>query len=239
MKIPLVCVLVTMCLQLLSFATEKTLAEVKAGYQKADKQLNLQWKNTIRGMTKDSLEEFKKDQRDWISYRDYMADWQGEMEARQTGGKKEDSVDYWSTMAWITESRVKFLKAWAQKATHEWNGVYRDSRGGLLMIHEEKGKVFFSVQVVRGPTFHTGGLAGEGKANQSTARYTDLGKEEGKEKETWITLVKNNDGKRIQLIGENTGHYHGARAYFDGVYLRVAQLTEKEIKQLKTGELEE
>jgi hypothetical protein len=44
-------------------------------------------------------------------------------------------------------------------------------------------------------------------------------------------------------VGANTGNYHGARAYFDGEYVKTSSLSAKSqakiVKSAKTGELPE
>ncbi len=44
-----------------------------------------------------------------------------------------------------------------------------------------------------------------------------------------VTLLNQVDGDpRIRILGANTQPFHGARAYFDGAYLRVGLLGPKE-----------
>ena len=38
--------------------------------------------------------------------------------------------------------------------------------------------------------------------------------------------------RRIEVIGENTGLFHGMRAYFEGRYLRVRKLDEEDLEEL-------
>ena len=48
----------------------------------------------------------------------------------------------------------------------------------------------------------------------------------GSDDETNLALVM--DGMKLRINGANTQHYHGARAYFDGEYVRTGALTAKE-----------
>ena len=54
-------------------------------------------------------------------------------------------------------------------------------------------------------------------------------------------LSFNLDGKKLTLIGANTSYYQGARAYFDGDYVRVNRLSDKRkaqvLKAAESGEI--
>lgn len=76
------------------------------------------------------------------------------------------------------------------------------------------------MEVVRGPTYHTGNLSGVMQVNGERARFSDGGGEDAEAGEAWLDW-KQVDGQRIELEATNAQQYHGARAYFDGVYLRV------------------
>ncbi len=186
----------------------------KMRYESADKALNEVFAELKKNLPAERFEEMRKDQIDWISYRDYMSDWAG-------GEKGRAAIEWWETAAGLTEARIPYLKAW--KGVGEdfaWAGVYEDGRGGILYIEKRGEKLHFEVVVVRGPTFHTGEISGLMQVNEHRARFSDggiNGKEAG---ETWLDW-KQIDGNRIELEAINSQHYHGARAYFDGVYLRV------------------
>ncbi|MDF1660084.1 MAG: hypothetical protein P1U58_20895 [Verrucomicrobiales bacterium] len=98
------------------------------------------------------------------------------------------------------------------------------------MIDErEDGTLSFTCNAVRGASYHLGNIDGIATANEITARFST--RPEGEEKETWLTFVQENDG-RLRLIGENTSYFHGARAYFDGQYLRVRELTREDREEM-------
>lgn len=130
-------------------------------------------------------------------------------------------------VTWLTEERVTYLSAWKGVGkADQWPGVYRDGYGGELRIVERGGKLHLTLHVVRGPTHHPGIIGGTGVVNGGMAWFSKEG--EGALQATWLTLLNNRkrDG-RIEVIGENTRPYHGARAYFDGHYLRVSLLSGK------------
>jgi hypothetical protein len=80
--------------------------------------------------------------------------------------------------------------------------------------------------VVRGPTYHTGSLAGVASWNWPLGWFSDKGRDKEKTDETNLVFVQ--AGNVLKIIGANTGYYHGARAYFDGEYCKSGELDEKE-----------
>ena len=56
--------------------------------------------------------------------------------------------------------------------------------------------------------------------NDKRARFSDAGANVNDTGEAWLDL-KLIDGQRIELEATNAKDYHGVRAYFDGIYLRV------------------
>ena len=210
-------VLVFLSSSLLGYAEKKlTLDQAKALYAKADKELNLIYKSVK--VPAHLSEEYKEDQRSWIKYRDYMAEFQASLIDRADDVKK--SIAYWEMMAGLTESRGKYLQAWQGVAQDdEWSGEYTDGRGGWMVIQREGDKLKFEVSVVRGPTHHLGDVSGVAQINKFTARYAEPLNEEGNQG-AWLTFKQHNTNF-IKLEADNAQHLHGMRAYFDGVYIRI------------------
>ena len=214
----------------------KSLAQAKAEFAKVDEQLNRAYAETKQALPDYAFEELKKDQRQWIQIRDQRAATTVAYEDRQTPeGQEQQSATYWEALKYLTETRIEILRGWRGVGDPDsWTGRYIDGNGGLLEIVEEGNKIFFTLQVVRGPTYHTGAIAGEAKKNQTMARHSDATRPEaGKPAdagETWLTFVKR--GRWLEIIGTNTMYYHGARAYFDGKFIRVAAFDEKQKEQV-------
>ncbi|WP_411827175.1 lysozyme inhibitor LprI family protein [Luteolibacter sp. AS25] len=203
-------------------AAADDLAKIKAEYAKQDKALNEVYQRIKKGLQPELFEKVQIDQRKWVEYRTYMSDW----EAR--GKDAETSPDRWETAAGLTEARVEWLEAWLKKDNRKgWEGYYSDSYGGHLKIAQKNGKNWFFVEVVRGPTYHSGGLDGEFRINGNTGWFElELEYDGGV---TWMTFLKADDGSaQIKVIGENTTLFHGARAYFSGDYLWIGELSEED-----------
>ncbi|MGB0774322.1 MAG: lysozyme inhibitor LprI family protein [Akkermansiaceae bacterium] len=197
------------------------LAEAKQKFSVADKALNTQYQLLKRTLDKWSFAELQKDQRDWLGYRDALAERAGFDDGQQETPK--DSPEYWSMSAGLTNGRLAVLKGY-QKLNQpaKWSGIYRDSYGGLIKIQEKNGKIHFEINVVRGPTHHIGEIDGTGVTNKTAARFTDGGADHKEDGETWLDFEQL-DGARIRVKGINTHFYHGARASFDGVYVKVTK----------------
>lgn len=183
-------------------------------------------------------------------YRAYMATVAVYEEDGKSGGgvgeedvaAEHDRVVYHDTVAGIAMAQLDIVRAVTHpvQADDEWTGVWRDGNRGQLRIVQEDGRLLFEVDVVCGPTHHLGTISGSAKANEQVAWYSDEWVKTDKPADagpTWITMVR--IGPVLQLTGSNTGHYHGARANFDGRYFRVAKLTDQdagEVRQAVRGE---
>ncbi len=203
-----------------------TLKEAKAAFDKADANLNAAWEAVKKDYSASRFSALKEDQKAWVEYRDYTATSPGFSGAPADDAKAKQSSEYFSTAATLTASRTAWLKGLIAKDTGtSLTGVWTDSYGGSMGIVEEDGKLNFSIEVVRGPTAHLGSIAGLAAWNDPIGWFSDKGRDKTKEDETNLSFVLR-DGK-MQLTGANTSAYHGARANFDGDYVRVASLDAK------------
>lgn len=207
------------------FSQEKSLSQARQEFAAADKALNTTYQKAKTELSEYRFEQIQQEQRDWIEYRDRRSEAAARFDGGAEEGTEEANPEYWNAMAYLTETRVEILEAWLKTDSFAktWEGVWIDGYGGILRISEEDaGSLTFTCSVVRGPTYHLGEIGGVAQANRSTARFAT--KIDDEEPETWLTFLKEGDG-RIQIIGENTQYFHGARAYFDGKYLRTRELT--------------
>jgi len=194
------------------------LATTKAGHQTADKELNTLYQQARKNFTKEEFQLLQKDQRGWLESRDWLAEFQAR------GAPLATSIEYWDFMKGYTEERVEFLKAWLTvKPKDTWEGEYKDCAGGTLHITKKDGVLTFSVDVVRGPTFHLGEIKGKLSTNKDKARFSDNGDLDYHDPggATWLDFKQLGDGLQIEITGTNTMPYHGARAYFSGIYRRM------------------
>lgn len=217
---------------------EPTLAEAKAAFAKADRALNEAWAATKKALPESVLAELTIRQRAWVEFRDQRARWEAsgpdEAAARR-------SPAYFSMAADLTDDRVKWLrgrtKGWGDTLT----GLWIDSYGGTVEIVAQEARLLFVFSVVRGHTLDLGALAGVAAWNEKIGWFSDKGRDKDTADESNISFI-GRDGE-IEVIGANTTQYHGAHAYFDGFYCKVASLDDKQqgavIKAAESGQVPE
>lgn len=154
-------------------------------------------------------------------------------------------AQYWEWLVSLSETRTAILVGRCGIGDSDTlTGSYNDGFGGHMDIVQKGEQLFFRIEVVRGPTYHLGGIA---QQNYNMSRYTDAEVVEPEklknEGETWVTFIeKSTTGQVLEVIGTNTGSYHGLRAYFSGKYVRVSELDAKEqatvVKSAQSGEWE-
>lgn len=199
------------------------LDQAKQSFARADADLNKTFDALRKRLPSDEFRDLRDHQRKWLEHRDYIASDQ----PRQNGFEGDDftkSPDYWEAMADLTKGRTEFLRAAFDQALPKGiTGIYRDSYGGELKLEETPKGVVFSIDVVRGPTSHTGGLTGVATRKHNTAYYKEQ-VEAGEDRPPCEMTFSFIDGHIVKVEGKNTEHHHGARAYFAGTYFKVSPL---------------
>ena len=213
-------------------AQEISLQQAKEDFARFDRRLNEVYQQAKGTLPEWRFETVQKQQRQWIEYRDSRALSAAVFDGGAEQGKEKQNAEYWNALAYLTETRITILEAWMKidSFSKSWEGAWIDGYGGLLLIAEpEEGVIEFAINVVRGPTHHSGGVGGTAEARNVLARFSIL--PDGGDEEMWLTFL--NEEGQVRVIGENTFYFHGARAYFDGNYLRVRDLTEEDRKLIK------
>lgn len=212
-----------------------TMDQAKAAFSKADRTLNKVYQEAKAALPESMFAELQEDQRIWIDYRDSRSQQAASVDGGAEEGREKLNVEYWRSLCELTEERVEMIGGWIKwdSFASEWEGVWRDGSGGWLRILEnEDGKFLFALEVVRGPTYHMGNIGGPASWNGSTARFTTESQDE--DGETWLTFIKR--GLKLELIAANASSFHGARAYFDGDYVRVSELSDEEREEILSSE---
>jgi uncharacterized protein YecT (DUF1311 family) len=199
------------------------LQKAKQNFAVADAALNKTFQALRRKLPAGKFQELRDQQRKWLEYRDYIAaDQPRQNDFRGNDPKQSDH--YWDAMADLTEARTKFLQASFDSTLPKGiTGFYEDSYGGSLSLEERADGLAFEIDVVRGPTLHTGGLAGLATLKGDTALYQEQ-LEPGEDREPCEMTFSFSNGHRVIVEGKNTEHHHGARAYFVGMYFKTAKL---------------
>ncbi len=195
------------------------LERAKARFEAADAQLNADYKALVAALKPDELEELKDLQLKWIARRDSGAE-------AETGAaeKPKEQLAYWDKLLELTSTRLEFLKVYSRKGIPKGvTATYRDFDGGWLHLEERKTGLAFSLEVLRGPSLHSGFLEGVVKRSGKLATFREtVPKEETREPaEVTFTFVTDN---KVQVEAKNAGFHAGARAYFDGLYFKAHAL---------------
>ncbi len=211
-------------------------------FDKADQALNEAWAAAKQKLPEADFNQLKEDQRAWVEYRDYLARSPMYSGADAQGDLPLEAPEYLEAAASLEEERTTWLKG----LVHEWKdetltGLWTDSYGGSIEVVEREGHLHFIIQCVRGPTSHVGGLSGIAVWNPNIGWFSDKDRDKEKTDETNLSFILRD--KRLEIVGANTGYYHGARAYFDGSYVKVKALDAKAqakiVKAAKSGEVPE
>ncbi len=134
--------------------------------------------------------------------------------------------EFWWNLQHDTRARTQYLEAslftYGPVAAElgDWEGYWVDGDGGFITITEpEPGLIEFAIEVVRGPTFHLGQIDGSAGVSDASVEYRV--KPDPDWDETVISFSR--DGPFLVVEGINTQYFHGARAWFDGQYLRLSE----------------
>jgi uncharacterized protein YecT (DUF1311 family) len=202
-----------------------SLAEAKAAFAKADRTLNEAWTAIKKALPEKIFAELKAQQRGWIESRDRAA-----LESSphpKDPAEAKRSAAYWETAASLTETRAQWLRRLADNEDDPLTGLWTDGNGGNLEIVErtEKQTLFFVFHVVRGHGPDVGVIAGAAHWNSPLGWFSDKGRDADKPEETNLAFIEKE--RHLEVTGANTSHYHGAHAYFDGAYYKIAPLEAK------------
>jgi len=139
----------------------------------------------------------------------------------------EEVPDYWQTMAEMTRTRAQLLLAASaskrDRAARDITWTIRAARSSCRSGRESPKTLTFEISVVRGPTAHTGALAGVAEFKEpDLAVFVDKDEEafsDGKP----ATVRFRFRAHELVVEAENTSFYHGIRAFFDGTYYRLPE----------------
>ncbi|MFY8215845.1 MAG: lysozyme inhibitor LprI family protein [Chthoniobacterales bacterium] len=206
-------------------APAPTLQEAKADFKTQDKALNAAWElvKKSENLTASELAALKEEQKAWIEYRDYLSLSPSYSGVPENETEAKESAEYFDCAAAITAERTAWLKGHLlATAPENVTGVWSDSYGGTLQIVQKDGEIFFTIDVVRGPTAHNGSISGIASWNEPLGWFSDKEGEEDKTDEANVSFVLKRNV--FQITTANASSYAGARAYFDGDYLFVKPL---------------
>lgn len=200
-----------------------SIKEARAAYEKADAALNAVWAEVKKALPEGDFTALKEDQKAWLEHRDSLA-----LSPYYSGAPEDDtaarkSPEFLSTAAALMDERVLWLRGLlANDHGDSLTGEWEDSRGGHMEIVDQDGRLHFTIETVRGPSANLGQIAGIAAWNSPIGWFSDKGRDKDKTDET--NLAFHWEGRKLEVTGANTEHYHGKRAWFDGHYVKIGEL---------------
>jgi uncharacterized protein YecT (DUF1311 family) len=220
----------------------KKLSVAQAKFKAADQQLNTVWKEVKAKLPSAQFQKMLTEQRAWPEYRDVQAAVSAASGERVEIAQVRGCAELYDAQAEITESRRKYLAALIAPAladTKFWRGAFSDSFGGAVFIDPRKDGLHFSLDVVRGETFHTGQIGGVAKLSGQQALFktsTDNYETDDPNDQLPVTVKLTRVGNVLSIETTNAQNFAGARAYFDGNYARVAELSAEDVAHIDAPE---
>lgn len=201
-----------------------TLDQARKTFETADALLNKTYKETCAELDAAKVADLRAKQRDWLQYRDMMAESAPFFNTGAQTDTPKHTVDYWETMSDITQARIAFLRVYSGKKTPPGiTGEYSDSYGGTLELEEKKSGIAFSISTVRGIARNEGNVDGVAQRNGDKAFFKDH-PDAGDDRapcEITFTLA---EGHLVKIEEKNGDYYHGFNANFDGTYYKIGKL---------------
>src|ERR1700709_2076323 len=90
-----------------------TLEQSRKKFDVEDALLNKTYKETCAELDKARVAELRGKQRDWIQYRDSMAESAPFFNTGAQSDAPKRTVDFWEAMTDITQDRIEFLRAYS------------------------------------------------------------------------------------------------------------------------------
>jgi len=195
---------------------------LKAQYQSADRELNEIYQSLRTRLSPEEQSEMKQDSIRWISIKEGTCEMWMDLDATREAASQPE---YWECLLNYTVERSAYLKsAFGREGVPEGlEGTYDDGVDGTLELTRrsaESEEFSFTLDVVRGPTAHTGSVEGFITPKDGTAVYENR-TECGDQNELCCRLRFRIEPYRITVEEESCSYFHGVRAYFGGIYRKI------------------
>lgn len=210
-----------------SAVDEPAVVKARQAYEAADAELNRVYKEVRAKLSPELQKELRADERAWIQGKEYYCGFQKEL--ARGADPVEAEVEFYNCQKDFSVERVKYLQAWTGEGIPEGlAGEYDDGVGGQLVIRKATADDFtFAAGCVRGPTAHTGSIEGKAvRLNDSAATFKEQGDCQTEAGRECCVLEFTIRGRRIEIKTRGCSYHHGARAFFDGKYLKVSGKTD-------------
>lgn len=205
-------------------------------FDAADRILNQLYKKLRSQLSEPIRSDLQENSRGWIQMKEYNCEFQAEI-LNEVSDETRQAEFYRCALSYTTD-RTKYLrKAFGRKGVHGGvAGEYDDGYAGNLKFEKgtQKDTYKFQIDVVRGPTAHLGEIASEVHIpNGEIGVYEERPDCSGVKNAVMragprepccrldFRLRENKGYRTIEVKETDCSYYHGARAYFDGLYRKV------------------
>lgn len=198
----------------------------RARFTKQDALLNTVYKSVIASLDKEGAAQLRKDEGDWLKYRDDMSGSAPSFNGQEEPDDPKTSPAYWDMMEALTGERVEFLRAWTGRDVPPGlTGEYSDCHGGVLDLEETKSGIKFDLTAVRGPSAHNGEITGIIHIKGNTARFvqpidTTVSPPEPPCQLTFTFIA----GHIVKVAQKGQDPDAGEGVYYDGAYYKTGKL---------------
>lgn len=223
----------------------------KRHFQRVDDQLNRVYRHLSKQLPEPIRTDLRDNSRGWVQAKEYYCGFQSEIDPRATPVQRKISLLACTSAFIMDRTdylRRAFGRDGVNSRVY--TGAYGDGYSGDLDLKalgprrpgsdgKARQKYKFAMQVVRGPTAHIGEIDGEVEvvsrkdgelyglfaeradcpAIQPAIEQTPGGKRPCCRIEFRLSQTKG--FRQVDIKEHSCGDYHGARAYFDGVYRKV------------------
>jgi len=199
-------------------------ARQKERFVHYDARLNQVYQVLYKDLEPDRQQALIAMQQAWLGLRDHLAS------SPQVSNEEDPAFNplYWEIMADMTLERIEWLRHFkGEHVDSSVTGSYLDGMGGILSIRAlDDGEWEFAMHCVRGTSFHLGFLKGTAKTIEGGAKWVDTDQDAFNDGHPGqVSFLRRDNWVRVAT--ENTQYYQGARAYFDGTYLKVTNDVEE------------
>lgn len=219
--------------------------EALQAFQAADNTLNELWGEAREFLPDDAFVRLLEEQRAWLERRDATAAYYASLVAGPSESDVTDTGAYHQARTDLTALRNDAIRGWIRtyegSFPSEWDGVWVNGSGGTMIIkqHGDGWTGPFSFHIDVSPTSilwagsisdgatHSGTIFAVAVRNGNLGRFAYDAPRNG---DTWITFHW--QAPHIEVITVNGYHFHGIYASFQGRYVRLRDLSQRDIDGL-------
>ena len=188
----------------------------------ADRELNAVYQRLSTTLEASRRRAMQEHSRQWIAYKEPLCLESTGIALGLEPAAARQRPEYLACLYDLTLARTTYLKqAFGQEGVSPGlAGMYDDGFGGRLKLQASGKETYkFHLEVVRGPTFHTGEVEGSVRLQAKTARFVQKTACDGNEPCCRLTFTR--APLFLHVAEDSCEMLHGVRAYFAGNYWKV------------------